>query len=133
MRERASAVKVPFTLYKMLFASFINWYLLAQFLGILVVVIADLFGQLDMYLSKNLSALEILKLTALLIPKAIWFTMPFVIMFGIIMAISNFYQSNELIAIFTSGISYARFTLPIIVFGVFLSILMIFIDSFGVI
>ena len=63
MRERASAVKVPFTLYKMLFASFINWYLLAQFLGILVVVIADLFGQLDMYLSKNLSALEILKLS----------------------------------------------------------------------
>lgn len=133
MRERASAVKVPFTLYKMLFASFINWYLLAQFLGILVVVIADLFGQLDMYLSKNLSAPEILKLTALLIPKAIWFTMPFVIMFGIIMAISNFYQSNELIAIFTSGISYARFTMPIIIFSVFLSILMIFIDSFGVI
>ena len=133
MRERASAVKVPFTLYKMLFASFINWYLLAQFLGILVVVIADLFGQLDMYLSKNLSALEILKLTSLLVPKAIWFTMPFVIMFGIIMAISNFYQSNELIAIFTSGISYARFTMPIIVFSVFLSIMMIFIDSFGVI
>lgn len=133
MKQKKQQILVPITLYKMLFKNFINWYLVAQFLGILIVIIADLFAQLDMYMSHNLSAAHILALTGLLVPKAIWFTMPFIIMFGIIMAISGFYQTNELIAIFTSGISYARFTFPIILFSIFLSGAMIFIDSYGVI
>lgn len=126
-------MKIPFTLYKMLFENFINWYLLAQVFGILIIVIADLFMRLDSYMIKKISIGNIFLMTILLVPKAIWFTMPFVIMFGIIMAISGLYSSNELIAVFTSGISYSKFTAPIIVFGFFLSISMIFIDSYGVV
>ncbi|OHD82843.1 MAG: hypothetical protein A2355_04935, partial [Spirochaetes bacterium RIFOXYB1_FULL_32_8] len=125
--------RLPYTLYQMLFLNFLNWYLLAQGFGILLIVIADLFGKLDSYMTNNMSIPNILLMTVLLFPKAIWFTMPFVIMFGIIMAISSLYQSNELIAVFTSGISYTKFTMPIILFSVFLSISMIFIDSYGVV
>lgn len=125
--------KIPVTLYRMLFLNFLNWYLLAQVFGILVIVIVDLFTRLDTYMENSMSVLNILYMTLLLFPKAIWFTMPFVIMFGVIMAISTLYQSNELIAVFTSGISYVKFTMPIILFSVVLSISMIFIDSYGVV
>ncbi len=124
---------VPITLYKMLFKIFINWYLLAQLLGIMVFVIFDLFTNIDTYLDKEVPIIYIISMTLLFIPKAIWFTMPFVIMFGIIMSISSLYQSNELIAIFTSGISYKRFTFPIIFTCIVLSVAMIFIDSYGVV
>lgn len=121
--------KFPYTLYKMLFIHFINWYILAQVFGLLVMIVTDLFGRLDTYMNNKVSILQILYLTLLFVPKSIWFTMPFVIMFGVIMGISTLYQSNELIAIFTSGISYFRFTLPILIFGIILAVSMIFFDS----
>jgi lipopolysaccharide export system permease protein len=54
-------------------------------------------------------------------------------MFGIIMAIATCYQDNELIAVFTSGISIYKFVVPLIVFCLIMSFTMIFIDSYIVI
>lgn len=120
-------------LYKMLLRSFFYWFSVAQGLFLVIFLIFDFFSKVNSYIDNQVSTLDILTITFLLAPRAIWFTMPIAIMFGIIMALSSMYQNNELIAIFTSGISIYKLVIPIILFNIFLSFFMIFADSFIVI
>ncbi|MCG8572118.1 MAG: LptF/LptG family permease [Spirochaetes bacterium] len=124
---------LPLTLYKMLFTSFFYWYFVAQGLFVTLVLIGDVFFRIDYYINNSVSILNILYLTFLGIPKGAWMTMPPAIMFGVIMSLGSFFQNNELIAIFTCGISLIKFTIPIILFNFLLSIFMIFGDSYIVI
>ena len=109
---------LPFILYKMLLKSFLFWYSIAQGLFIIIIIIFDFFLKVnESYTDPHLqfSILDILIITILLAPKAMWLTMPIAIMFGVTMSLSSFYQHNELIAIFTSGISIYKFVLPLII------------------
>ena len=107
--------RLPFTLYGMLFRSFLYWYVMIQGLFVVILLIFDLFGKLDKYMSNPVSILDILAITALFIPKTIGLTIPVAIMFGVSMTLGTFYQNNELIAIFTSRISLFKFSFPIII------------------
>jgi len=120
-------------LYKMLLKSFFYWFLIAQGLFLVIFLIFDFFSKVYSYIDNQVATLDILAITFLLAPRAIWFTMPIAIMFGIIMSLSSLYQNNELIAVFTSGISIYKLVIPIIFFNIFLSFFMIFADSFIVI
>ena len=123
---------LPFILYKMLIKSFLFWYSIAQGLFIIIILIFDFFLKVnESYTDPHLqfTIIDILVITFLLAPKAMWLTMPIAIMFGVTMSLSSFYQHNELIAIFTSGISIYKFVLPLILLTFFLSIFMIFMDS----
>jgi len=124
---------LPIKLYKMLIRSTAYWFFIAQSLFIVIYLIFDFFTKIDKYINNSVSTFNILYISALLIPKAMWLTMPVAIMFGIIMAIASFYQNNELIAIFTSGISIYKFVYPLTLICLFLSLFMIFFDSFVVI
>lgn len=124
---------LPFLLYKMLMKSFLYWCMIAQGLFLIIFLIFDFFSKINHYIDYKISALNMLFITFMLSPKAIWITLPIAIMFGIIMAISTMYQNNELIAVFTSGVSIYKLVIPIILFNLFLSIFMIFADSFIVI
>ena len=127
---------LPFILYKMLLKNFLFWYSIAQGLFIIIILIFDFFLKVnESYTDPHLqfTIIDIIIITILLAPKAMWLTMPIAIMFGVTMSLSSFYQHNELIAIFTSGISIYKFVLPLIIFTLLLSISMIFMDSFIVI
>jgi len=115
--------------------SFFFWYAVAQGMFIFIIMVFDFFSKLDVYLSPtlNINAWHMIFITFMIIPKGLWMTMPVAIMFGIAMTLSNFYQNNELIAIYSSKISIYKFVLPLIVFCFSLSIFMIFLDSFLVI
>ncbi|HQB62112.1 MAG TPA: LptF/LptG family permease, partial [Spirochaetota bacterium] len=73
--------RLPFTLYGMLFRSFLYWYVMIQGLFVVILLIFDLFGKLDKYMSNPVSILDILAITALFIPKTIGLTIPVAIMF----------------------------------------------------
>ena len=124
---------LPLLLYKMLMKSFFYWLAIAQGLFLVIFLIFDFFSKINPYIDFKVSALNMLFITFMLSPKAIWLSLPIAIMFGIIMAISSMYQNNELIAVFTAGISIYRLVVPIVLFNLFLSFFMIFADSFIVI
>lgn len=124
---------LPYKLYSMLMRGFLYWFLIAQGLFLIIFLIFDFFSKVYSYIDNSVSTANILLITFLLAPKAIWLTMPVAIMFGIIMAIATLYQNNELVAIFTAGISIYKLVLPLILFNLILSLCMIFIDSFIVI
>ncbi|OHD15104.1 MAG: hypothetical protein A2Y34_15015 [Spirochaetes bacterium GWC1_27_15] len=119
----------PLTLYRMLFREFLNWFLLAQGLFIIILLIIDLFQKINDYTNSSASILNIVYITVLFMPKSISFTIPIAVMFGTTMTLGTFYQHNELVAIYTIGVSLMKFTVPIILFNVLLSGAMILIDS----
>ena len=131
--EDLKNIRYPVTLYKMLFKSFLSWFAVAQFLFTLILLIIDLFFKLNDYLNFKVQILNLLFITLIYIPKTISLTIPVSIMFGITMSLGTYYHDNELIAIFTSGISLFKFAFPLIIFNLFLSVAMIFIDSYLVI
>ena len=123
---------LPFILYKMILKSFLFWFSIAQGLFVMTILIFDFFTK---YITApdTMSIFNIVYITLLYSPKAMWLSMPIAIMFGVIMSIANLYQNNELVAIFTSTISIYKFVVPLIVFNILLSLFMIFMDSYVVI
>ena len=126
-------LNLPTTLYGMLFRGFFYWFAIIQGLFVVILVIFDLFGKLDTYMNNSVPMWQILFITVLYIPKAISMTIPVAVMFGATMTLGTFYQNNELVAIFTSQVSMTKFTMPLIIFNMLLSVGLILFDSFVVI
>ena len=120
----------PTTLYKMLFREFFYWLFVAEGMFVIIMFIVDLFQKINDYISHGVTPLYIVLITVLYVAKSISFTIPIAIMFSVAMTLGTFYQNNELVAIYTSGISLFKFSAPVILFNIFLSFTMITFDSY---
>ncbi|MFI3257585.1 MAG: LptF/LptG family permease [Spirochaetales bacterium] len=97
------------------------------------VVLVDFLTNLWQYILENTSSLDIFTISFLYIPKAMFFAAPLAILFSAAFTLSNLYANNELIAVFSSGISLFRFTLPILVFSLIASIGFFFFEDLVVV
>ncbi len=126
-------IKLPFILYRMLFMAFLYWLFFAQALFMVLTMVIELWQNLQIYLDNSVSMPLVLLITILSVPKWIMLTLPIAIMFGVIMSIASLYQNNELVAIFSSGISIYKLIVPLVLFNFLLSIVMIFANSYAII
>ncbi len=94
-----------------------------------VIVIVDLMMNLWNYISNGVSFAKILRIMLLYTPKAVWYSTPMAILFAVSYALSDLYANNELVAIFASGISLFKFTLPLLIFSFLLSFGLFFFDD----
>lgn len=94
-----------------------------------VIVLVDLMMNLWNYISNGVSGLTVLHIMLLYVPKTVWYATPIAILFAVSYSLSDLYASNELVAIFASGISLVRFTFPLLIFAFFLSIGLFFFDD----
>lgn len=111
------------TLNKMLVITFLQTFFVAIVFFVFLIELVDLFSNLWRYLNNNASILLILKVAYLYLPKCIIYSISPALLFSVSYTLGTFYSNNELIAIFGSGISLFKFTLPLIISG--------FIFSFG--
>jgi lipopolysaccharide export system permease protein len=88
----------------------------------MIIELLDLFSNLWRYINNNVPLLAILKVALLYAPKCIFYALPVSVLFSVSYTLGLFYSRNELIAVFGSGVSIYRFTLPFILCGFFLSI-----------
>lgn len=109
------------TLFKYIIKKFLLAFLGALIFFSLLLVLVDLFMNLNGYLENNAPIEKIFRVMFLYFPKALWFSAPLAVLFGVSFTLSSLYASNELTVIFTSGISLFKLTLPLIVFSLFLS------------
>jgi len=109
------------TLFKYLMKKFLLAFLGALSFFSLLLILVDLFINLNNYLEQNAPLLEILKVMGLYFPKALWFSAPLAVLFGVSFTLSTLYANNELTVIFTSGISLFKLTFPLIIFSLILS------------
>ncbi|MCH5295463.1 MAG: LptF/LptG family permease [Treponema sp.] len=113
-------------------------YMLKKFFGIflgslmffvLILMLTDLFINLWNYISKNVGAVQVGRIMLYYIPKTVSFSVPIAVLFATAYMLSDFYAKNELLAIFASGISLLKFTVPLLFVAVGMSVALFFFED----
>jgi len=117
-------------------------YLLRQFSLIFVAAlgmfafllsIIDLFAHLVRYLNNEVPFAEILRISMFYLPQAFSFALPISLLFASAYTLGDLYARNELTSIFSSGIPFRRFSLPLLILGLAASFLSFFFDDIVVV
>lgn len=105
-------------------------YLYKKFLGVfigalaffvLVLCLTDLLINIWNYISQQVPVKTVGIILYYYVPKCVWYAVPIATLFATAYTLSDLYAKNELVAIFASGISLLRFTIPLLVFALVLS------------
>jgi len=118
---------MKFAIY--LLKKFIVYFIGATFFFSFVLIMVDLGMNLWSYVSNQVPPKDILYVLFLYIPKTLSFSLPLAILFAVSYTLSDLYAKNELTAVFASGVSLLRFTLPLLVFSLLLSFLLFFFED----
>lgn len=87
----------------------------------LVLNLVDLFMHIANYLQNGCTFLQMLTVMLYYVPKTLWYSVPIAMLFSTSYVLSDMYANNELEALFASGVSLFRFTLPLLIFSLALS------------
>jgi lipopolysaccharide export system permease protein len=113
-------------------------YLVRQFLPIFVVAIAmfmlllsliDLFANLVRYLNYEVPFSQIMTISLYYLPKSLSYALPISLLFASAYTLGDLYARNELTSIFSSGIPFWRFSLPLVFIGLIASFFSFFFDD----
>ena len=116
-------------LQKYLIQQFFPVFFVALLFFVLMLELGDLFTNLWKYISNDVSALAILKVLWLYIPKCISYSMPMSILFASSYTMGSMYARNELTSIFASGYPLYLLIIPLLVAGLFMSFGMFFFED----
>lgn len=116
-----------------LFRRFIPIFLGALGFFSLVLILVDLLMNLTSYLQNGASATQVSQVMLLYFPKTCWYAMPLGVLFAVAYTLSDLYASNELTAIFSSGVSLLHFTFPLLVFSIIMSFGLYFFENYLVV
>ena len=117
-------------------------YLLRQFFPIFFVAISmfvflflliDLFSNLIRYMNNEVKIITMLKITMFYIPKSVSYATPISLLFAAAYTLGDLYARNELTTVFSTGIPFWRFSIPLLIVGFVFSIMSFFIDDILVI
>jgi lipopolysaccharide export system permease protein len=117
------------TLIKYLYKKFMPVFIGAVAFFSLVLVLVDLLMNLWKYIQNQVPATQVFMLMLYYIPKTVWYAVPLGILFASSFTLSNLYANNELTAIFASGVSLFKFTLPLLIFSFFMSFALFFFED----
>lgn len=107
-------------LFKKVFPLFIGSIFFFSFILNLV----DLFMHIANYLQNNCAVKDIAMVLVYYVPKTIWYAVPVAILFSTSYVLSDMYANNEIEALFASGVSLLRFTMPLLIVGFVLTFAM---------
>jgi lipopolysaccharide export system permease protein len=113
-------------------------YLVRQFFPICIVANAmfmlllsliDLFANLVRYLNYEVPFAQIMKISMFYLPKSFSYALPISLLFASAYTLGDLYSRNELTSIFSSGIPFWRFSLPLVFIGLLASLFSFFFDD----
>jgi lipopolysaccharide export system permease protein len=113
-------------------------YLIRQFLpifaiaaGMFVFVLSliDLFANLVRYLNYEVPFSQIMRISMFYLPKSFSYALPISLLFASAYTLGDLYARNELTSIFSSGIPFWRFSLPLVIIGILASVFSFFFDD----
>ncbi len=94
-----------------------------------VLVLVDLLMNLWKFIQNQIPPSAVMNLMILYMPKTIGYAMPIAVLFASSYVLSELYANNELIVIFSSGISLHRFAFPLLALSIVLSIFLFFFED----
>ncbi|MDR0452883.1 MAG: LptF/LptG family permease [Treponema sp.] len=117
-------------------------YLLRQFwpvffvaisMFVLLLCLIDLFANLTRYLNYEVPMTQILLISGYFVPKSISYATPISLLFAAAYVLGDLYARNELTSIFSSGIPFWRFIMPLIAVGILASVFSFFFQDIVVV
>lgn len=116
-------------LVKYLYKNFMPVFVAAVSFFSFVLVLVDLFMNLWKFVQNQVPAAQVMSVMLHYVPKTVWYGVPLGILFACSFTLSDFYANNELTAVFASGIPLVKFTLPLLVFSMAMSVALFFFDD----
>jgi len=113
-------------------------YLLRQYFPIFIVAgamfmmllsLIDLFANLVRYLNYEVPFSQIMKISLFYLPKSFSYALPISLLFASAYTLGDLYARNELTSIFSSGIPFWRFSLPLVFVGFIASFFSFYFDD----
>ncbi len=120
-------------LFQLLFKKFIPVLFVSLLFFVLLLSLADIFINIWAYMSHAVPVLTVLRITVYFIPKALWYAVPIAMLFATAYVLSDFYAKNELLAVFASGVSLFKFTLPLLILSAIMSVGLFLFDEYVVV
>ncbi|QMU99551.1 LptF/LptG family permease [Borrelia sp. A-FGy1] len=108
-------------------------FLFMNFLFMILIILGDLFVNLISYLENKLSVNDIIYVYYLYLPKSFSDGVALSFLFAVSNLIGNLSMRNEIIGLFSCGISLSRILRPIIITSIVISIALFFFDNYLVI
>ena len=100
---------------------FVPIFLIALLFFVLILELISLFVDLVRYIELEIPLDSVLQLQFFYLPQSIAFALPIAMLFACSFAVGGLYSSNEMIAIFGSGIPLYRFAMPLLFVGLLMS------------
>ncbi len=119
------------TLYIMVFRSLIPVFTGMLMISVVMFELVYFFGELTRYLSNdNLNIGDYWYVLRMYAPLAISYSSPLSLLFALAFTLSSLYDNREMTVIHSGGISLVGFAIPILVFGLLLSLGTFYFDNF---
>jgi lipopolysaccharide export system permease protein len=99
----------------------------------LLLALIDLFANIFRYLNYQVPIKEILRISVFYLPTCFSYALPISLLFAAAYTLGDLYARNELTSIFSSGIPFWRFSLPLVIIGILASIFAFYFDDLLVI
>jgi lipopolysaccharide export system permease protein len=97
---------------------FLPIFVVASVMFVLLLALIDLFGNIFRYLNYQVPVREILRISLFYLPKCFSYALPISLLFAAAYTLGDLYARNELTSIFSSGIPFWRFSLPLVIIGI---------------
>ena len=121
------------TLDRYLVRQFMPIFAAASGMFMLLLSLIDLFAHLVRYLNYEVPFAQIMKISLFYLPKSFSYALPIALLFASAYTLGDLYARNELTSVFSSGIPFWRFSLPLVFIGLFASVFSFFFDDHVVI
>jgi lipopolysaccharide export system permease protein len=108
---------------------FIPIFIVSTTMFVLLISLIDLFANLWRYLNYEVPAWQILRVSLYYLPKSLSYASPVALLFASAYTLGDLYGKNELTSIFSSGIPFRRFSIPLLVIGLLASVVSFFFDD----
>ena len=108
---------------------FIQNFLFGLFTFVIIFIIVDLFENLDRFIDRNIGALMVAKYYLFYIPDILKLIIPVGMLLASLFTISRFVNYSELTAFKSAGISVYRYLMPIMVFGIFITLFSLYFNG----
>ncbi len=114
---------------RMLLNTFLPVLLGSLLFSMLMLELVDLFQNLNKFINAGVSWSDIILVQFYQLPKTMGWSLPIALLFATSFSMGSLYARNELVAVFSAGISIKRFTLPLLVAGAILSVGFLFFED----
>ncbi|MDR1949041.1 MAG: LptF/LptG family permease [Spirochaetaceae bacterium] len=108
---------------------FLPVFAVAASMFVLLLSLIDLFANLWRYLNYEVPLGQILLVSFYYLPKSLSYALPISLLFAAAYTLGDLYARNELTSIFSSGIPFWRFSLPLLFIGLLASLLSFFFED----